>query len=357
MGTDYTDFVQRNDQNITPLELLPPGTVEPYPEEDEDDSGSRYVGGQDAILVKVPKTYSIRDILYWSLSEFNKFPVIEDNYSFGDVSFEDTEGYYELYTEGITTHWYNMAIWESPKYPGFHLVNFEYESYHAFVQQSTDPLRIPWAYYKEVFNNRARVCPRDKLTAFHKLVNSGAANLWNYDEKKLTPYNINPELLMKKAELLERPIFRQAYQYDLPELPNGLTLARNFWLVHDNLRLPNNELRIGTRTEKKDSYINDQGLPTFHITFVIGYDIDVPDKLKYGCAICGEYREPGSYMCDIHPYTQAATLGNNIKILQATNVALANIAKITLVEPPEIMLANFSERGVTYSLTLTRHKL
>lgn len=140
---DYIDFVQRNGQCVASLFFL---------DNDEDDPGLQYETSDQAILVMIDKKYSKADILSWHLREFAKFPTVKVTYSADDWNFIEVQGYSEILM--ADKEWWDQAIWESPSVPGIYLVNFEPNTYNAFVLENFIPEKIPQSYLDDVFGNR-----------------------------------------------------------------------------------------------------------------------------------------------------------------------------------------------------------
>ena len=180
---DYVDFVQRNGQTLIPLVLL---------EDDDDDEffepGS--AGSSDAIIVTIPKSTSKRDILSWSLSEFAKYPKIAGTYCWSDWEFKEVDGYDQV-LQNSDAKWWDQCIWESPTYPNHYLVNFEPETFKAFVNGSVSAWQLPGHYLDEVFGNRSVTRPSTKELCLEKVLNAGVENLWEYDDKQLEPIILN----------------------------------------------------------------------------------------------------------------------------------------------------------------------
>jgi hypothetical protein len=189
---DYIDFIQRNGQHIGKLDYA----------EDEEESFED-TGSSEAILVRIPTTYTKRDILSWPLTEFAKFPAVKYNYSWDNWDFEPALGYHEVLSGD--KEWYDQTIWQSSAKSGEWLVNFEPEEYNAFVLGKGDPTSISWNYYKFVFQNRnmgylfdsfeflsPELRNQRKIYGYNLIVNSGERNLLEYDRGKIYFLNSIP---------------------------------------------------------------------------------------------------------------------------------------------------------------------
>jgi hypothetical protein len=175
---DYIDFVQGNGQCLSPLTLLTDADADVGAEEDDDGNGA--VGSTRAILVRVPDSCTVRDILSWRLTDFAKYPVHEAKYSWDDWGFENVRGYRKILM-GDSDRWWEQSIWRSPTFPGEWLVTFEPGTYAAFVRGEAQPELIPWWYYRCVFGSRPDSCPLNKKLAYKRIVDSGALNVREFD--------------------------------------------------------------------------------------------------------------------------------------------------------------------------------
>jgi hypothetical protein len=191
----FTDFIQRNREEA-PLSLSLGGRTryarrpERYAADDDDQWEEGYgSSGTDesefeseepcdevleAVLVRVPKTHSVRDILSWSLERFAQFPSARSRCCCGE-GFENIRGYPK------SGHWWESAVWESPDFPGDRIVNFEPASYEAFVFGNARPDLVPRAYYRKAYARRRAPCPLLKTDAWNDLLAGSGDVLAEYD--------------------------------------------------------------------------------------------------------------------------------------------------------------------------------
>lgn len=184
---DYVCFVQRNGQCLYELNLISEQSDEDLSDDEFDGCGSN-----SALIVFIPTTYTIRDILSWHLHRFKDFTVKEVNYSWDNWNFEGYDGYGDILSE--KDKWWEQCIWESPSEPGFYLVNFEKGAYQAFVLGEARPEQIPKNYIKEVFNNRNLEVPTNKEDALNKILINKKDLMYDYlsfveDNTHLKIYN------------------------------------------------------------------------------------------------------------------------------------------------------------------------
>lgn len=168
---DYCDFVQRNGQTLISLNLLDD-------DDSSDDSGSGdddSCGSDRAIVVRIPKTVDIREILDWPLARFRDYPHLDLKYSWDDWDFEAPPdvsqvcegvlGYRDvLMGDDDSSRPWAAAVWESPCYPGEWLVNFEPGCFDVFVR-SSQWSRVPRSYLRCVFSMRTLTMPPAKADA------------------------------------------------------------------------------------------------------------------------------------------------------------------------------------------------
>ncbi len=77
---DYIDFVQRNGQCLEPVVFID--------EDEEDEYSPDSYGSSEAVLVRVPISFTKRDILSWPLTEFAKFPIIKCGLNFINIIYK-----------------------------------------------------------------------------------------------------------------------------------------------------------------------------------------------------------------------------------------------------------------------------
>ena len=182
---DFVSFIQRNGQNLQPLETGGE-TSEIYYEDDPPPEGEEledWLGDynvSDAILVKVPETEDPAEILKWPLARFAEFESISSRYTADEGWFFDFEEDDDLDSPGTYMNVLrgggpdDHCVWKSKHYPGFWLVNFLKGEYEAFVSldHQIDPNTIYQEYYREVFAVRGRETPFTKKEAFDIIARS-----------------------------------------------------------------------------------------------------------------------------------------------------------------------------------------
>jgi hypothetical protein len=181
---DYIDFIQRNGQclySLDPDERIKDEGIEDEGETSDEDPPNT-VGTDKAMVVRVPDRHTIADILSWKLTKFAEFPVVELEYTWDGWDFIDEEGEdmeYSEYLMGNIDDYYRNGVWKCDRvYPGQWLLNFEENSYKAFVLGEIDPERIPWYYYQMAFDNRDwNNLPPTKADAFARLANKNEPTL------------------------------------------------------------------------------------------------------------------------------------------------------------------------------------
>jgi hypothetical protein len=339
---DYCCFIQRNEQDIHELSF------------DENDE-SEQSGGNNPILVKIPDSFSVRDILSWNLMEFANFPTIDDNYSWDDCSFENTDGYLEV-LQKCSNKWWETVIWSSPTYPGFRLVTFDKVAYETFVLQRHASDEVPWRYYEIVFQARGMEVPATKQRAYQKIIDSGRQNVWQFTGACLPelPISSNCKKLLEKLHIIEtQPVFRTHSYYCRKSDIIPVSLARFKVLVQDNIIVP------APLTVSNINWKSDQPL-VIDLTFAPDqqkFTTRISDKFMTKCISCYEYtREIGSYLCDDcmlrnvseddSMITGASTMESQIELLWNS---LKDIQQINI---PSKIYATFSEKGVLFTVEL-----
>jgi hypothetical protein len=155
---DYCDFVQKNGQCLTPLQLL-------LNENDESlffDGESTEIttsGSQEAIIVLIPFNEKIENfqvkaenIKKWSLDLFKDYPIhFTDGYRWDGWSFNDIENYDEFINSD------DASIWISKTFPDKILVNFEVNTYKVFVSREISYNLVPWSYYFDVLGDKIKI--------------------------------------------------------------------------------------------------------------------------------------------------------------------------------------------------------
>jgi len=159
---DFISFIQRNGENIASL-AFGDGYRSPV-------AGS----SSNAMLVRVPKSYTMAEIEAWPTADFLPFAAVRTTFSRDNrrFDFEDSAEY----SEAIHNKSADAGIWESSKYPGEWLVCFLENEYEAFVLQMVSPSAIPRAYYVSVFTTRCNASrPWPKKEAFSAICESFAS--------------------------------------------------------------------------------------------------------------------------------------------------------------------------------------
>ena len=199
--SEYICFIQRNGQNVTSLVL---GESEPnrFPVLRTSNYTERIVNKHadcgKAIVVLVPGSYSLPDILSFELKDFRKFEYVKTYHNWDTRQFKGIKGYYDVLMENPddNAEWWEYAVWTSLSFPGYWLVNFEFMSYHVFVR-FTDKIHgkshrhmsdklldlIPMSFFEEIFGNRSLPCPESKRDAFNEIQTFGKYDLKKYHDK------------------------------------------------------------------------------------------------------------------------------------------------------------------------------
>ena len=169
---DYISFIQRNGQCLVDIEPSHLEENDPEGEMDRKDWESDTCGLHEAILVKVPKSFSKDELARWYPQQFESYPSFKTGYSWDNWGFEFEENdeerqYGEAISEGVA----NDGVWESSHHPGVWLVVFTPKEYDTFVMgEETDPKDISYSYYNQVFEERMKEFPDTKEEAFEMIV-------------------------------------------------------------------------------------------------------------------------------------------------------------------------------------------
>ena len=173
--SDFVDFVQRNGQCFTPLDLLESAEEEPENYSDFlaaglDEFGSSTAGSTNAILVLIPveELSDPEELNNWPLDKFKEYPTHNAHYSWDAHDFGTYDptktyniskllGYYKILVEGEQS-WCGESVWQSEKFPGKYIVNFDAEIYKIFVDQEMGiedgGNAVRWSFYLEIFDNQ-----------------------------------------------------------------------------------------------------------------------------------------------------------------------------------------------------------
>lgn len=350
---DYTDYIQHNGQTLVPLELN---------DGSESDSDAEYdvsCGSSEAILVKVPSTHSIRDIISWPLSEFKKYDTIRATYDFDVWDFTNVAGYGELIS-GPSTEWWNTAIWQSPDHPGYWLVNFEPGAYDVFVVDAqTDTLRrVPRAYLRQVYDNRGLPTPRKELAIAH-ILEPGQDNLWEYDGLKSAQYEVPDEYV----ELSNQPLSRVVYSL---RPVGGVCKERLRILIRDHCVIPHMTMpsaSIGAQVRQWaiiSSKYENYGPTSCAIEFALKQQMadidDILSTLRSTCVMCNDTRWAGHMVCIEHIGQPAEDLvkARQEKITDACMRSISDIREAISAKPPAEITCEFIERGKKYVVNMTK---
>jgi len=350
---DYTCFVQRNGQDLRPLEFCDDDEKDNLLDPVSDGGNGGNVGGSTAILVKVPAVFTVQDILSWKLTRFAEFPAVGVSYDWGDWEFspEVAPGYGKVWEHDET--WIDTAIWESSAFPDTRLVNFEPEAYNAFVLGRVRPNTISGIYYRTVFENRETPIPADKTLAFDAIVHGGAPS-----ELELPAFYTD---LMKRFAAL--PVFNGRHKYILRERPVEIPSARLIELL-EQATPAGNVVKLVNR--KHFDHLNIRKESESGTSLVIQCFFEpLPDSSYYStkvyrpcndCIHCGEaFREDNSWFCSEH-------LGDNVDayklvaekrvLTAALDVAEKLITVIRTTTVPDKLYLEVTEKNVLHRLEL-----
>lgn len=158
---DFCCFVQRNGQNLHGFEPLARGT--PDSKSDLHDVSQRE-GAADAVIAIVPDGVDVEAL---ELPEFAKYPVLETSYSWDAWQFTELED--EEYFE-VLGDYDHIGVWKHTTYPGKQLVNFERNTYLAFVKGQIPPKRVPYAFYGLLLEARDINTRVTDKVALHRLI-------------------------------------------------------------------------------------------------------------------------------------------------------------------------------------------
>jgi hypothetical protein len=344
---DFIDFVQRNGQDIYSFHLL---DNEEDTEIEEERSGSN-----KATIVVIPKIYSKKDILSWSLREFAKFPKIEVTYSWDDWDFKEITGYQEILMD--YKNWWDATIWESSSIPGCYLVNFEPNTYNTFILGNPSPWQIPQYFLDMIFSNRGLSTPSTKELALKKIINSGNENLWEYYGFELEPLTIPQNYSTVYNEVMASPVFTNIFVYDLIT-PPGLSMARLAILIKDNVRSSETRLQVHTTSKTlggETSFCEEySSIGKSKYSFCFSPNIQTKLSNLEGCICCGSARWTGIYTCYQH---QNENINKNKSIAEMRIAAQAeslcdNLESLRNIRPPATLNCSFSEKSIQYDLVL-----
>jgi len=88
-----------------------------------------------ARIMKIPKTIPKHEILSWPFSKFKDYQYYDVSYSSETYEFDGLSGYPDALKN--SEKWSDMAIWHSPDFENFWLVNFGIDEYNLFVVGDT----------------------------------------------------------------------------------------------------------------------------------------------------------------------------------------------------------------------------
>jgi len=328
---DYIDFIQRNGQNVYSLDILDDATDELNPRGDDDIDDCENTSSA-AIIVHIPKTIGKETILSMNLPDMQQFQYHEEEFDSDEWDFVETKGHNDaIHKDEI----FEQIFWESEKYPDHYLINFEPNSYKAFVQNKIKPELIPWAYFESVFENRNRELPLIKEHAFKIIQNSGNINLNEFHNIKKEPIPCALEYLDKIKEINSRPIFSQNYSYKLKNKDESISVARLFFLVRDNISIPNELIKVNVISDNyKSGKTATYSYPMiFNINF--SYKISIDTKLINGCIMCGGLRDAGCFTCCNHEFSEIRLNEAKEKVIKECERLLKIMNTLTIYEPPQ----------------------
>lgn len=170
---DYISFIQRNGQCLIEIEPSQPEENNTKEDIDPDSLESDSCGLAEAVLVKVPMSFSKDDITRWYPQQFATYQFFKTGYSWDNIEFEfeENDGGLREYFEAISSGEANDGLWESSHYPGVWLVVFTPKEHDIFVMgKYTDPNDISYSYYSSVFKGRQEELPNTKEEAFGKIM-------------------------------------------------------------------------------------------------------------------------------------------------------------------------------------------
>lgn len=368
---DYVDFVQRNGQTLTPLRLTDENVKDDDDcgdavlDDDRDDDCDGPVGSSEATLVRVPGTYSVRDILQWPLPKFAEFPFVKATYSWDGWGFAEVKGYSKV-LQGYDD-WWDAAIWVSKSFPGERLVNFEPAVYAAFVLGHADLERVPWAYYRTVFENRFAPLPKTKGLALFAVTHAARENLWDYDKRELEPLPLPAAFTDLRAAVLEEELYARPEYFEYRLVPSAdataaaaaMSKIRLETLAGDHVEIPPDPTWaegadpagiLGTHLRRLDG-------GKLALKFCPECRVRPRDELVRGCIECGAMREIGRYTCAEHPATLEMHYNAVKRLAEDAESLMPNLralAKFAAAGPPPAVESTFEEKGVRYTLRFAR---
>lgn len=354
---DYICFVQRNGQNVKSL------TTSIYyynSDEDEDyseDEDLEEYGAGEAVLVLVPKTFTIEEILSWNLREFQKFSIKRCEYSWDDWSFTE----FPFYDEFIRKDkWWEQTIWTDDSLPDTYIVTFETGAYDAFVLGKIDQELISSTYYRTILDNRNLDMPSGKTSAYDFIMNSGPENVAEYLGIESPKVSIPQQYSSLYESVMKIPLFSKIFAYQLSNTPQELHHARLEILIMDNITCLNKTINpFICRSLWCDKNIRSKhnlgGISTYYFTFYPNIEVVIDDKLFHGCIVCGKRRCYTKYTCIDH-YNESIDINDhNNKILLLSDQLINNLNMLSIQDIPDKLFVNFEEKGINYKLTLYRN--
>lgn len=316
---DYICFIQRNGQCLYILRET---------DETEDDDDDDECGSNEAIIVLVPKSNKITDILSWNLQKFAEFEKIEEKYSWDDWAFENFDDYRDYLCKD---NWWEQTIWEDQKIPGMYLVTFEPNAYDAFVLGKISPENISRSYYEKVLENRGLDMPKNKIDVYNYLVKCGDENLAEYRNFRLS-FDVGD---------FQTSTMNKKYMYKFTA-PINLEKTRLAVLIQDNIR-------------SNDSFFVPYSCfvvasDTIMVTFVPTLKIHIDDDVINGCLICHKRRLRTKYVCLDHIFN-SFDIHEHIEMLNALNVKIMeNVELLSKQSIPCTLFASFYERGQNFDI-------
>jgi len=182
-----------------------------------------------------------------------------------------------------------------------------------------------------------------KQTAYDKIVNSGEANLFVYDNKTLTiPKNNIYETAFNEYQKLS--LFNDIFIYSVVK-PKELLESRYNCLLGDNFK---------NSMDLIEPYIKGYYNSTkseIEIKFNSKIPIELDDTLMYNCIVCSETRSIGHYTCYDHLVNENIEYTNYInKLDYEYNTLIDNIKLLSTLVVPKSFVVKFTEKSIDYSV-------
>lgn len=323
---DYICFIGRNNQNLVEL---------------NQESNS-------AIIVIIPDTFNVENILSWKLTKFSTFPYIEYEYSWDEWDFPDLPGYQHYLDK---EYWWKQSIWKHSDYPNKLLVNFEPDAFKLFVLGHIDYNTIADEYYEELLGNRGLDMPNTKEIAYNHIVDCGQENIAEYNNIRLPELLPPIEYISILDVILESDIFNKVHSYRLTTNISNIHPARLAILIKDNIKSTNTLLLpiCYQINFSESSFRTDDGKYLFKFTPKISPYID--DELLNGCFECGKSRLRTKYLCLDHQNANIDIAGQQTKINTISHIMMDYLALLTTIFIPSKLYASFYEHEY-YNLEL-----